>query len=365
MTGTTTPASPEEITVDWLTRALSSASSPVEVRSVQAVTIGANRGFAGLVARLHVAYSVRDAGLPTTMIAKFPLAGSASPPDERPPLSIERALRELHFYQHGELSSAVPVPRLLYGAAEEGAGRVVLLMEDLGSMVGGDVLVGSSTTQAADVLSAIAPLHARFWRSDTPPWLPRSDSDHARLEERLRQHAGPFLSRFRRDLPAPVVQIIERLSRRCGVVLAALARLPQTVIHGDLHLDNIMFATTTSEAPVAVLDWQTVAVGPAVRDLEPFLISSLSITDRGSALDDLLDLYQGELVRHGSGGYTPVEIHEHFDLALLRHLAGVVTWLGGIDPSELRDRQREVAEAAIGDGRLVAALVDRNVASRI
>ena len=367
----TIPAAPDQITADWLTVVLAAALGRVAVRSVRSETIGRERGFTGIVARLHLEYAEALAGAPSTIIAKCPLAQTVSPAesaeqDRADPIAVDRALRELRFYRDHILSGAVPTPRLFFGDADERLGTAVLLMQDLGAMAAGDVLVGATPAEADAVLTAIAPLHARFWGSAAVPrWLPQADVDRARLEQRLAQHVGPFLSKFRRDLPVPVGELIERLPQRYGAVLAALARLPRTVIHGDLHLDNVLFATDTRSAPVVILDWQSVAVGPAMRDLAIFIGSGVSVAGHRSAVDALLATYHRRLGQRGNHGYTLAHVRDHFRLALLRHLAGVVTWLGGVDWSQLSGRERAVTEAAVGDGRLVAALTESDIAALV
>lgn len=102
-------------------------------------------------------------------------------------------------------------------------------------------------------------------------------------------------------------------------------------------------------------------LGPATRDLAAFIVSSLSVDDRRSALDDLLHAYSVQLAERGVNGCTRTALREHVRLALLRYLAGVVNWLGSPGLTHLEGRERAVADAAIGDGRLVAALIDENV----
>ncbi|CAA9575087.1 MAG: hypothetical protein AVDCRST_MAG33-2958 [uncultured Thermomicrobiales bacterium] len=49
-----------------------------------------------------------------------------------------------------------------------------------------------------------------------------------------------------------------------------------------------------------------------------------------------------------------------YGLALVRQLAGVFGWLANTELAGLDGREREVTLAAIGDGRLIAALRRRD-----
>lgn len=157
--------------------------------------------------------------------------------------------------------------------------------------------------------------------------------------------------------------MIELLRSRLGAVWGALAARPQTLIHADLHLDNLIFAPDDGSRRVAVLDWQTVSVGPPAWDVARFLFDSLSVEDRRSAEAELLDRYVTLLAAHGVRGYSAEDLRLECKLALLVLLAGTVGWLTSLDRRELTGRERALHQAALANGRLVSALVDHDVGS--
>src|SRR4051794_6560077 len=65
--------------------------------------------------------------------------------------AYDRAAREVLFYQRITPHGSVPAPHLYFGAVDEEARCIVLVLE------------GCSPDQVAMVRGAMAPLHARWW----------------------------------------------------------------------------------------------------------------------------------------------------------------------------------------------------------
>jgi aminoglycoside phosphotransferase (APT) family kinase protein len=150
--------------------------------------------------------------------------------------------------------------------------------------------------------------------------------------------------------------IAEGLRSKLAAVAQELSRRSRTLVHGDLQLDNIIFRRDA----VVVLDWQTVSVGAAGRDIVPFLIGALGVADRREADEALLDRYVSRLAEHGVA-YSVEELRDEGRLALLVLFAAMVVWLTGLDPADLKARERALQQAVVNDGRMAAALLDNNV----
>ena len=71
------------------------------------------------------------------------------------------------------------------------------------------------------------------------------------------------------------------------------------LIHGDFRLDNMLFEIRGGAEPIAVLDWQTVAVGNGLTDIGYFLGCGIGDVLRGEAEDELLELYCSEMTARG------------------------------------------------------------------
>ena len=102
---------------------------------------------------------------------------------------------------------------------------------------------------------------------------------------------------------------VERYAGRVEPDVAALAErfvggldrylahrpLPWTVVHGDFRLDNLMFGGER----VAVLDWQTVRLGPAMSDVAYFIGSALHAEERRANEEALVREYHATLTAAG------------------------------------------------------------------
>lgn len=373
------PSHPENLTPAFLTHTLR-AGGVLDTGAVDDLkweVVGEEFGFTGVVARIWPQYIPVDSHAPRSLIAKFPLATRGSPSlyqqqqrrDEVSHLRLyQRAAREVSFYQEIVPQCPVPAPRLYYGAADTETQGVLLLLEDLHGRHG-DVLAGATTADAGLVLDAVAPLHAHWWqnrRLDTVPWLPRWDEDLRARSERYAGSVPGFLARFGARLPPHTIELIQSLVGACFPILSQLAEAPFTLLHGDLHLDNVIFGspsggdTPRDAGRVWLLDWQGILRGPAVNDLT-FVSWSLPIDRRRTAESPLLRRYHSLLLRHGVS-YSFDDILLHYRLALLNNLAGIVAWLGNVDPESAAGRQRAMIEALVEEPRLFTALIDHRAA---
>jgi len=74
---------------------------------------------------------------------------------------------------------------------------------------------------------------------------------------------------------------------------------PPTLQHLDFRLDNMLFEPQGGRWPLAVLDWQSVAVGPGVLDVAYFIGAGLPTEVRRKHEQDLLKQWLEALRRYG------------------------------------------------------------------
>jgi hypothetical protein len=364
------PQTADDLTPAWLTAALAEAGvlRRGAVAAAESERVGQEYGFTGLVARVRLRYVDADGDEPRSLIAKLPMAqgdvvsGYRARQERDPALArryYERCVREERFYREVGASFA---PTLYYSAVDDVRHRVVLLLEDLSTGRQGDVLHGCSIEDAALVIEEIAPFHARWWGERAPLHaFPRRGEDHDARQERYDRQVDLFLERYGDALPDTARSVIDRLRSHLAGVLDALAGRPQTLIHADLHLDNVLFGGRGEGRSPVVLDWQTATVASPAWDIALFLFGSLSVEDRRAAEAALLDRYVALLAEHGVRGYTVEDLRADCRLALLAWLAGTVGWLTSIDATNLTGREQALQRAVIADGCLVAALLDHDV----
>ena len=307
------------------------------VSSVGQARVGAERGFASVLVRLALEPAGRR---PETIIAK--VIG----PGETGWAELDR---EVRFYRDVAAAVGAPAPRCWYAGASP-AGMPVLLLEDLTAASAGDALAGSGIADVRRVLRAMAPVWSHGVRGPAQR-LPRWGTDPTRWRERQERYSAQWATVARapdRQLPGPVRAIGRRLrDHLAGRVLAPLADAAPTVVHTDLHLDNVLF--TGADQPPVVVDWPSACTGPVAVDVFPFLATSLPTHEHDRHAAATID----DLTRH-----LPPTLRagllDDGRRALLRHFAGVIGWLAR--PATGNPRETALREAALGDGRLANAL---------
>jgi Ecdysteroid kinase-like family len=358
----------DDMSPAWLTAALSAAGllRPGRIAAVRWERVGQAYGFTGVVARGEVRYGNANDGLPPTLIAKLPMAmdGSVSAyraAQEADPRAArryyERSAREAHFYRLLQPDCA---PRLYFGAVDDDQRRVLLLLEDVSDGLQGDVLRGCSIADVRLVIDALARFHAQWWDRRPPGSFERIGIDPRTWQARYTRTADRFLDFYGDRVPPVFGRLVTQLRPRLAPVAEAMQARRRTVIHGDLHLDNLIFDRRRRDRPVVLLDWQTAAVGVPAWDLALLVFDSLSVEERRAAEDELFDRYVTQLREHGVHSYTVEQLRRDCGLALLFWLAGTVGWLTTLDENALTEREQALRQAIFDEGRLAAALVDHD-----
>jgi len=166
------------------------------------------------------------------------------------------------------------------------------------------VLAGCSFEVAEAITRAAARLHTAWQRRPNPQLPIVLDRIDRPLEptviEAVVDGHGAVLSRAGIDL-------LRSLPDRLPGAFTRLRRQPPTVLHADLHLDNVLL----SESGPILLDWANVRWGPAAIDVARCLLEFGEGTDRR-----LLDVYCEET--HLSG--------DDVDAALIASLPPMLRW---------------------------------------
>ena len=351
------PETPEELTAEWLSSALGHS-----VSEVQQTDLGDGQGFMGDVLRLELQ---GDASLPSSVVAKLPkkanrvmgeLLGvyereimffrdfAPEVPVRIPKVYFSEFDRDAGSEKQGEILRAIdkmplflsrPINYLGRKVAAAKQRRYMLLIEFLDGMRPGDQLAGLDETGCALVMRNIAQLHRHYW-GDFAPAADQSSGQHFWLlpldiDARLRH--GMFKTNFAQyaaQAPQHVVAHLEWLKLQ-GETLSRRFTMetPNTLLHCDLRLDNVVFADTEC----AFIDWQLVRTGPGVYDVAYFLSSALDETAGQDVVNNLLLTYFDALGTQP--GYDFSRMRKDYERALLIVLANL-SGAGEVDLSNER-----------------------------
>lgn len=316
------PASPAEVTAEWLSRVLGDEGRPVMIDAVEISPIGT--GQTGATYRLAVRYAENTTQLPDSFVIKLPAQEEAV--RERVALSYRS---EHAFYTGVADTVAVPLPRCYYCALAGDGAEFALLLADMAPAEQGDQIVGCTVDEARLAVTALAGLHGPRWCD--PAWLsfagtvmPKPDEAAARgLGDITRLAAQTTVDKLgdRMD-PADRATVLESAEAIADWLLGSPERF--SLLHGDYRADNLLF--DPGRTRVTVVDWQTLGVGLPARDLAYFTATSLSPDDRAAHEQDLVALYRRALERYGVRDYDAETCWQDYRFGMLQ--VPLITTLG-------------------------------------
>ena len=357
MTKPPIPATMDEVTADWLTQALRSSGVLREARivSVEHVRVGAGVGIMGELSRATLTYDRETPGAPGTLIAKIP---TADPGGRAIGQMLGYYEREIRYYRDVSAENVVATPAHYYHDMDPANVRFVLLLEDLVGLPIGDQVAGCTAAEARTVVGELAKLHARWW--DRPAlkaldWIPMANDPMIKLAQGAYLMAvGPFLEKFGQRLTPAQREVVLALGPRMNAMQDAFAAAPETLLHADVRLDNIFFASRHPGSPITIIDWQILVRGRGPYDVAYFLSQSLDPAARRSIEEDLLRGYHQALVDAGVTGYSWEACWDDYRLSVLFCLCYPVISGGSIDLAN----ERGVALATAMAERSLAAITD-------
>lgn len=282
------PAHPDAVTRDWLGEVLGRT-----VASVWWEPIGT--GQVGDSVRFHL--DLAGEGAPATLAGKFP---AADPVSRGTAAMFGLYAKEVAFYREIAPRLAVRVPQVHFAAASDDGAAFILLFEDLAPARQGDQIGGCSLADARAALVQAAAIHAPSWGDAAildREWLKPGAEVRAQVRALYPQAQAIFRERYAATLEPELMAVCEAVAAHPAV----FARDPDPVclIHGDFRLDNMLFDIRGGAEPVAVLDWQTVALGNGLTDVGYFLGCGIGDALRRAHERELLELYCAEITARG------------------------------------------------------------------
>jgi len=284
------PTSPEAMTPAWLAEAMGQEASALD--GFTATKVGTGQMCDSFRLTLDWAPSV-DA--PPTVIAKCPSHDEASRHIAK---LTGTYVKEVSWYRELAKGSGVAAPQCHYAEIAANEVDFILLLSDLAPARQGDQLAGLGPRALDPCIDAAAGLHALLWndaRLDALPWLARDSGDIVRaLFPQL--YLG-FRERYAARLAPEVLDVGAGLVERLD---AWLTRQPaaRTIVHGDLRIDNILFAPDGDRC--WLVDWQTLGRGSGATDLAYLVGTSIADpSDRAAADRPAFDRWLAALSARG------------------------------------------------------------------
>jgi hypothetical protein len=305
------PPGPDSLDATWLEAALRARAFPTaRVRRVAHEIIGVGYGLAGTAARVRL----EGDGVPETLVLKW--------------AATKHVRREAYFYESLAPRLDLRIARLHACAWTDEADRGVLVFEDMAPARQGDILTGATPGEADRLIDAMAVFHGQFWGGTDvdiaalPSWHDDAERRLANLAETL----PGFLQTWRGRVPDASFALAAELPGRTEEAYGELKAAPTTLIHGDLHLDNVLFSADGS--PI-VIDWPSVSRGPAAADFGHFLAESLTPITRRTEQRRLAKRYAAALAARGIEGYGPDALRQDAERVMVILFGIAIRWAAG------------------------------------
>lgn len=291
------PTQAEDITPEFLSRAISVMYPGTRVRSfevVEALGVGGMVSTAGR-AQLKLVYEPGSPHLPQRIVSKM-IIGQKS---IAPPCMFET---EVQMYRLMLPDVPIEKPICLAAFYEHDTGNFMLLLEDLnvhGATFTNILKPPLTPEEVGTLLDTLARLHAHYWES------PRLDEENAWLSTLT---SGPGIETYDNGFIVPVMQMNldespyrrdvltrtgARSAQRLWDMVKAVHRhhaktMPMTLCHGDTGAHNTFLLPGRRGG---FLDWQFSVKASWPHDVHYLIVTALSIADRREHERHLVERY--------------------------------------------------------------------------
>jgi len=286
----------------WLTRCLeTNGIDGVEVRAVSTTPFGT--GQTAACARLEIEYGAPAAGLPATLVAKYPSADPLSR-DSAVAMGIYR--REVEFYRDVAPRLSMRLPRCYYLGVDADGEDFLILMDDLAPARPGDQVAGCSPAVARAAVLELVGLQVPTW-NDAALGARFAEPEDGFFQDMLglyRRMLPTFVERFGDRLEPDELAVIRDLADAPGAPLFQDVGSPFCLEHRDYRLDNLMIDEGGAEPAVTVVDWQGMRTGRPLNDVALCLAGSLEPAERRRCEMPVLEEYHRALGAAGVAGFT-------------------------------------------------------------
>lgn len=297
------PTGPAELTPEWFDEHLG-----WKVDAVDAVQIGIGIGVSSTLYRVTFDGGKGPDSVPDTVVVKLVAIDPAAAFTSQVLKFYER---EVQFYDKLADTAPVRTPHGYYGEVSGDGASFVAVIEDLAGNRIVDQTEQMTLEDAGRIIDAVADWHARWWNNvdgmcDTGQTVALSDPIYPAMLPGLFDEGWAKLNATPACVPGDALQAIgTRWTTAVAELLQRLSTGPETLLHGDVRTDNIMFAP--DETPI-FMDFQILGTGSAAYDLAYFVTQSLDVDAVGE-----MELFQRWITRLEANGVPADDLSDMWE----------------------------------------------------
>ncbi len=321
MSGPPIPVDTTDLTPKWFSKIL---KTTVETITLQ--QLGEKDSVSGSIYRAKLGYTFTTHNLPESIVLKMP-----RPRNQRSPYLLKAYIREVKFYQKLAPHVGIPVPKLIYADVDTKTSDYILALEDFTDSSNVRNKTGATKDQAYGLIKNMAKLHAKHWQDPELPQYKFLNNLENILEMQktgLLTNVPTFLNRYKHFIEPEEIAFIDALPEIFLDSVSPLLDSPQTLVHNDYAMKNILMLNRSGESSFVLVDWANVSQGPGVRDLSFFIGTSVRPANRSRYEFDFLRYYWGSLREGGVSDYSYDQLVDDYRRAVVIDLARIV-FFGG------------------------------------
>lgn len=325
-----------QITPESLNKLFEASGSGLPtISDVRSTPIEAGYGYLSKAFRLELTWEGAGAeSAPHTLIAKLPLPARVADANA----SARRMYRrEAMFHRVIAPDAPIRTAKAWVTEVDEDSGLATLVFEDLGAFETFEDDETISVERIERALIQLAGLHARYWQNDgleTMDWAAHpavTGVDQVTAEHFAASWPG-LVSSGAYELSPTQLRLGELLGEKLDAVYEALHAGPKTIIHADLHQENLFF----DGVEPAFIDWAATERANPAKDVAKLTASCLEPGTIQQERPALIRTYWDELNRRiaqpgaagdeGGAAISLADLERYIHLAMCHYL-GMMTFL--------------------------------------
>ncbi len=257
--------------------------------------------------------------------------------------ALERSRRELHVYRHIFRGGYLGAPALLGWRWVPAKGLLWLFLEDVGpkrlSRLGDFSLWVAAARWSARLHAATSCLPA-----DALAPLPKQSADY------YQQCAAELEANLPR-LPCEHNATLRSALSLYRNLIPRLNDLPHGLVHNEFFGKNVVIRPSPASEPVAVIDWETAAIGPSYIDL-------VSISTGRWALDQRLEMWRAYFEQAQLASQSLLDWHDFCNdvhAVAVHHAVRWLNWWSNGDDTHIQRWLIELQRVIANYGRSAPA----------
>ena len=247
---------------------------------------------------------------------------------------------EVNFYRYLADQCPVPVPACLFVDIDPETQDFLLILEDMGDAAAGDQIAGCDSALMEQAFVRAGQLHGRFWDKTAQfDWLRYQnvpELNQFRRDAIFKPGVAPTLDLFPHHFRGNLAEVVTKIGDQFVEIFERAMAGPQTVIHGDYRIDNMLLPIVDGQTEIVAVDWQNTTGGKGPHDLAYFASQSCEPEIRGAKEMEALKIYHDILTDEGVKGYSFDQCVEDYRLNLLITMITPIAICGTLDAGNER-----------------------------